>query len=221
MNMKKLLIFITLLALLLACATLAVNAEEIVTEDEAVVTTAVIPDTNEGETEGEAFISEAVKTFVNEHLSEIASIATVILSTILAFLYKKGLMPIISTGFSRLVEMLNIFKGNIEDRVASFGEEAKPVIEQMNKVIDECSKMKNSFDNLQKLYEASEAEKKALEAKIARSDARDMLTCEMLYELMMCTSVPQYMKDKIATYYADTKAAIEDGEAVTSDEDIA
>lgn len=219
--MKKLLIFITLLALLLACATLAVNAEEIVTEDEAVVTTAVIPDTNEGETEGEALVSEAVKAFVNKYLAEIASIATVILSTILAFLYKKGLMPIISTGFSRLVEMLNIFKGNIEDRVASFGEEAKPVIEQMNKVIDECTKMKNSFDNLQKLYEASEAEKKALEAKIAKSDARDMLTCKMLYEFLMCTNAPQYMKDKVATYYADTKAAIEDGEAVTSNEDVA
>jgi hypothetical protein len=219
--MKRFLIFITLFALLLACATLAVNAEEIVSEDEAVVTTAVILDTNEGETEGEALVSEAVKAFVNEHLSEIASIATVILSTILAFLYKKGLMPIISTGFSRLVEMLNIFKGNIEDRVASFGEEAKPVIEQMNKVIDECSKMKDSFDNLQKLYEASEAEKKSLEAKIAKSDARDMLTCEMLYQLLMCTNVTQYMKDKIATYYADTKAAIEDGEAVTSDEDVA
>ena len=219
MKMKKLLIFITLWALLLACATLAVNAEEIVTEGEAVVTTAVIPDTNE--TEGEALVSEAVKAFVNKYLAEIASIATVILSTILAFLYKKGLMPIISTGFSRLVEILNIFKGTIEDRVASFGDEAKPVIEQMNKVIDECTKMKDSFDNLQKLYEASEAEKKALEAKIARSDARDMLTCEMLYEFLMCTNAPQYMKDKVATFYADTKAAIEDGEAVTSDEDAA
>ena len=219
MKMKKFLIFITLLALLLACATLAVNAEEIVTEDEAVVTTAVIPDTNE--TEGEALVSEAVKAFVNKYLAEIASIATFIISTILVFFNKKGLMPIISAGFAKLVEILNIFKGNIEERVASFGNEVKPVIEQMNKVIDECTKMKNSFDNLQKLYEASEAEKKALEAKIARSDARDMLTCEMLYDFLMCTNAPQYMKDKFATYYTNTKAAIENGEAVTSDEDVA
>ena len=219
MKMKKFLIFITLLALLLACATLAVNAEEIVTEDEAVVTTAVIPDTNE--TEGEALVSEAVKAFVNEYLTEITNVATFIIVTILAFFHKKGLLPIISAGFAKLVEILNIFKGNIEDRVASFGEETKPVIEQMNKVIDECTKMKHSFDNLQKLYEASEAEKKALEAKIARSDARDMLTCKMLCDFLMCTNAPQYMKDKFATFYADTKAAIEDGKAVTSDENVA
>lgn len=221
MNMKKFLIFITLFALLLACATLAVNAEEIVTEDEAVVTTAVIPDTNEGETEGEALVSEAVKAFVNKYLAEIASIATFIISAILAFLYKKGFLPIMSAGLAKIVEVINSFKGNMEDRAASLDEDAKAVIEMGKLVADECKEMKDSVDNLQKLYEANEAEKKALEAKIARSDARDMLTCKMLYEFLMCTNAPQYMKDKVATYYADTKAAIEDGEAVTSNEDVA
>ena len=217
--MKKFLIFITLLALLLACATLAINAEEIVTEDEAVVTTAVIPDTNE--TEGEALVSEAVKAFVNKYLAEIASIATFIISAILAFLYKKGFLPIMSAGLAKIVEIINVFKGNMEDRAASLDEDAKAVIEMGKLVADKCTEMKDSVENLQKLYETSEAEKKALEAKIARSDARDMLTCEMLYEFLMCTNAPQYMKDKVATFYADTKAAIKNGEAVTSDEDIA
>ncbi len=233
--MKKILIFISIMAVLITCAALSINAEEVSITDETVVTTvatfaedieapdtpAELPNTDTEAAEDEIIISEAVKQFVDEHLAEIASILTVILSAVLTFMYKKGLLPVISAGFSKLVEMLNTFKGNIEDRVASFGEDTKPVIAQMNKAIDECTKMKESFDEIQKIFAAQEEQKKTLEDKIAESNARDILTCELLCQLLMCTNVPQYMKDKIATYYEQTKATIEKGEAVTSDEDVA
>ena len=116
------------------------------------------------------------------------------------------------------MDSLNIFKGNVEERISAFGKDSKLVVEQMNKAIDECAKMKESFDQIQVMFAEQEEQKKQLENKMAKSDARDMLTCELLCQLLMCTNVPQYMKDKVAAYYEQTKATIEKGEAVTSDD---
>ena len=228
--MKKLLIFISIFAVLITCAALSLfaNASEVILDDGAAITTAAtvtaldmpgeLLDTPAVEAEGEVLISEAVKEFINKYLAEIASIAGFVLTAILTFLYKKGLLPVISKGFSKLVDSLNIFKGNVEERISAFGKDSKLVVEQMNKAIDECAKMKESFDQIQVMFAEQEEQKKQLENKMAKSDARDMLTCELLCQLLMCTNVPQYMKDKVAAYYEQTKATIEKGEAVTSDD---
>lgn len=229
MKMKKVIILISMFLTLVLCAGLSVNAEAAIT-DEIYSTSDIIVvedpalDVTTDEDEAQVLISEAVKDFVNKYLSEIASIATVILTAILTFLYKKGLLPVVSKGFTRLVEMLNIFKSGIEERVTALSNETKPVIEQMNKAVEECAEMKKSFDKLQVLYDLQTEEKKLLEQKVARSDERDMLTCEMLYQLLMCTNVPQYMKDKVAEFYESSKKTIlsapVESKAVTHDETV-
>ena len=230
--MKKIIILITILSVLFGCMAFSISAEETIAEvtgDAAVTTNApsdLAPSDDEpiDNVQGEALISEVAKAFVEEYLAEIASIATIILTTILIFLQKKGLLPVISRGFSALVEILNNFKKNTEDKVSSLGEEMKPVIERMNKAIEECERMEKSFSDLKKLFELEQEEKKLLEKKIEESNARDMLTCDMLCQILMCTNVPQYMKDKIAAFYESTKATINkeaENKAVTADEDIA
>ncbi len=230
--MKKIIILLTILSVLLGSMAFSISAEEAVVEipGENAVTTVVPTDIESpddeivDDTEDEALISEVAKAFVEKYLSEIASIATIILTTVLIFLQKKGLLPIISKGFSSLVDILNAFKKNIETKVSSLDEKTKPVIERMDRAIDGCEKMEKKFSDLQKLFELEQEEKKLLEKKIEESNKRDMLTCEMLYQLLMCTNVPQYMKDKIADFYESSKATISkgsvDSKAVTHDEAV-
>lgn len=221
--MKKLIIFISILAVLMACAVLSINAEEVAeVTDKAIVTTVapenVVPTED---TDSQVLISEIAKEFVDKYLAEIASIAGFIVTIILTFLYKKGLLPVVSNGFAKLAEILNLFKGNMEDRISAFGDEAKPIIEQMNKTIERCTEMEKKFNEISELLKIEQEEKKMLEDKIARSDERDMLTCELLCQILMCANVPQYMKDKVATYYETTKATINGGKAVSDNEDVA
>lgn len=229
--MKKIIILTLILSVLLSCTALSISAEEITSElGDVALTTAVPTDSvplDEAiadDAKTETLIAETVKAFVEEYLSEIASIATIILTTVLIFLQKKGLLPIITKSFSSLVDMLNAFKKNIETKVSSLDEKTKPVIERMDRAIDGCEKMEKRFSDLQKLFELEQEEKKLLEKKIEESNERDMLTCEMLYQLLMCTNVPQYMKDKIADFYESSKATIAkgstDSKAVTHDEAV-
>lgn len=213
--MKKIIIFISILAVLMACAVLSINAEEVSeVTDEAIVTTTQ-------DTGSQVPISEIAKEFVDKYLAEIASIAGFIVTIILTFLYKKGLIPVVSKGFAKLAEILNLFKGNMEDSISAFGDEAKPFIERMEKTVERFNEMEKEFNNITELLKIEREEKKMLEDKIARSDERDMLTCDMLCQILMCTNAPQYIKDKVATYYETTKATINGGKAVSDNEDVA
>ena len=201
--MKKLII-ISIVVVLIICAAVSVsNVYAAEVTDEAVDES--VP------------VSEMIKDFIAGHAGETASVFGMIVTVILAIMYKKKLLPVIAKGFANLVEVLNGFKNSTEKQVESLGENMKPILDLMEKTIDECNKMKEAFDNVQKLFEQKEAEKKELEEKIARSDARDEMTCKMLYSIMMSAKLPQYAKDEVATYYRDTLSAI-NGEAVKSDD---
>ena len=200
--MKKLII-ISIVVVLIICAAVSVsNVYAAEVTDEAV---------NES-----VPVSEMIKDFIAGHAGEAASILGVVVTLILTIMYKKGLLPVISKGFGNLVEMLNSFKHSTEKHVESLGENMKPVIDKMEQAITECERMRDEFDKLQKLYETQEADKKALEDKIARSDKLNELTCNLIYEIFMNTKLPQYVKDDLATYYKSIRAAIA-GE-VTADE---
>lgn len=211
--MKKFVIALFAVILLLCLCSVSVYAEQI--GEQSVIAadgagTLPLPDE---EILDEPF-SETVKTIVTKHFGEIGTGISIILLGVLTILYKKGMLPTLIKGFTKLTEILNLFRGNIEDKISEFGEGTKIVSEKMEKAVVACEEMKSHFENLQKLYKQSEARQKMLEAEIEADKKTNMLACSMLYELMMCTNVPQYMKDKIASYYEEEKKIIKDIEAV-------
>lgn len=204
--MKKILIFITLLAILATCACLAVNAEEIV-ETEAVV-------------EAEAPISaEMVKDFILTNLDKICSAISVALCAVLAWLYKKGFLPYLSNGLKQLGGTLTATKDGLTKVVDENRADVNKAVEAFDKGVNAINDMAEKFAELQRLYEAQEAEKAKLDAKVARSDEINLLMCNMLKEVFVNTNLPQYIKDNVNTTYEAMIAKIGALEkAVTSDE---
>ncbi len=215
--MKKFVIALFAVILLLCLCSVSVYAEQIGEQSAIVADGAGTLPLADEEVLDEPF-SETVKTIVTKHFGEIGTGISIILLGVLTILYKKGMLPTLIKGFTKLTEILNLFRGNIEDKISEFGEGTKIVSEKMEKAVVACEEMKSHFENLQKLYEQSEARQKMLEAEIEADKKTNMLACSMLYELMMCTNVPQYMKDKIASYYEEEKKIIKDIEAVAENE---
>jgi hypothetical protein len=68
--------------------------------------------------------------------------------------------------------------------------------------------MKKSFEEMSKRLDKSEEEKAQLEIALNTSREANLLTAKLLCDVLTCTNVPQYMKDKIIEYYEETKKAI-------------
>ena len=204
--MKKILIFITLLAILATCACLAVNAEEIV-ETEAIV-------------EAEAPISaEMVKDFIIANLDKICSAVTFVLCAVLTWLYKKGFLPYLANGLKQLGGTLNATKDGLTKVVDENRADVKKAVEAFDNGVNAINDMAEKFAELQKLYEAQEAEKAKLEAKVQRSDEITLLFCRMLREVFINTNLPQYVKEEFTATYKEAIARIDLlAEEVTDDE---
>ena len=212
--MKRFLIFITLFALLLTCATLAINAEEIALEEGYYEEYEAPSDVSTSEKDI-AVIAEAVKEWIFAHLTEIGSGLTLLVSGVLAWLYKKGVLPNIVNGFNGISKVLTAFKDKMLEQVAQNRSDVNKAVGELNKAINIIAEMKESYDNLQQLYAGQEQEKTKLEAKVKRSDDINLLTCKMIKELFVNTNVPQYIKDDVNTYYANTIALINQNEEKT------
>ncbi len=208
--MKKFLIFITLVAILLACATLAVNAEEVVAEETIEVT---LDDT----VEETPITAEMVKDFILTNLDKICSAMSFALCAVLAWLYKKGFLPYLSNGLKQLGGALSATKDGLTKVVDANREDVKMAVEVIDKRMDEVKDAVDKIDELQKLYEAQEQEKAKLEAKIKRSDEINLLTCQMIKEIFVNTNIPQYLKDNVNTYYAEAIAHIDALEKAVTD----
>ena len=146
--------------------------------------------------------------YIEKYLAEIISALTFAGTALLTYLYKKGLIPTISTVFSKLTDHLSGFKANMEEKMAEFNTSAKPVFEQMQNVIKYSEEMKKSFDKMSEQLNKSEEEKEQLRIALNTSREANMLTAKLLCDVLTCTNVPQYMKDKIIEYYEESKKAI-------------
>jgi hypothetical protein len=209
--MKKYIIAIIAVVLLLTLCTYTVYAEEpLTTEGEIVEQSTPVDTVTEDTPLGESIpFSERVMQIAETYLSEIVSTLTLIGTLILGFLYKKGLLPTISTAFGKFSEYIKGMKENTEKQIGEFNTAAAPVFEQMQKVIDYSAEMKKAFEEMSKRLDKSEEEKAQLAIALNASREANMLTAKLLSEVFTCTNVPQYMKDKLVAYYEESKKLIE------------
>lgn len=235
--MKKFIFFVSLFAILLTCATLAVHAEEVAVEATGEVIVTELPDaelpdaelpsddiTEEELPEEVTVIADEVKELILSHANEIISAITLAVSVVLAWLYKKGVLPNIINGFNGISKVLTTFKDSMTGIVAENKKDVNAAVVELKAVMNKFADMKESYDHLQGLYEGQEQEKAKLESKIKRSDDINLLIATMLKEVFINTNAPQYMKDNFNTYYAKMLAVIgaePEVKAVSDDEKVA
>lgn len=145
---------------------------------------------------------------VSEYAGEILCAMAFAGSVILAFAYKKGLMPIVK---GSLVSIGNAI-GKVKESVSRSTEMG----EEMSKNIE--SGLEGAMLVLKSLGEKVDALEHTLAEKLSDTEEREhdaralktILTSqiEMLYDIFMCSAIPQYQKDAVGEKMAKMKEAL-------------
>lgn len=156
----------------------------------------------------EATVFDKLYTEVSEYAGEILCALAFIGSVVLAFAYKKGLMPIVKSSLVTIGNAMSKMKDSV-NKNAERGEE-------MNREI--ASGLDGAVKVIQTLGERIDALEKALTERLADKDEtareREALSIimtsqiDMLYEIFMSASLPQYQKDAIGEKIAKMKGAL-------------
>lgn len=182
------------------------------------------PVTNEGNSSSEATVGGEGTTILEEnpfslffetvssYSSELLSALAFIGSIILAFCYKKGLMPLVENTLSAIAKAVGGIREKAEatesksrelcDTLTKRLEAAEGVIAQLGEAITNTSKTLDA-------YESAEGERASM--KIVLSAQIDML-----YDIFMTSSLPQYQKDAVGERISKMKEALSiyEGKAV-------
>ena len=216
-KMKKL-IAIILTALVLcsvlsfACAAYSDNAENMpegsvvdtesaITENEA--TSLGAADTEEGAKNP----FEAVFEKVKEHSDTIFSALTLIGSLVLAFTYKKGLLPALGASLGKIGDSVKKISDATE---ASITKSEGAIIDIDTRVQD----IKDLFERLDEKVADLNTKLVAVDEERERGEMTRILMrsqIDMLYDIFMTSSLPQYSKDAVGEKIAAMKLLLEKG----------
>jgi hypothetical protein len=136
--------------------------------------------------------------------TEIFSAFTLICSVVIVFFYKKGLTPMLKSGIGALsatVKSIVDKSDKQSEALNAFSEEVDRKITDVSALFEKASL---SLDALAIKLESAEAAQRSSEV------LKSVLTAEveMLYEIFMSASLPQYEKDRIGERVAAMKAAL-------------
>ena len=204
--MKKLLVILIAVMLLISCGVAASAADT----DVAIENTDNAYE-NAEQPNGSNPFSELYR-YACEHADNIFSVLAFAGSVVIAFFYKKGLMPALS---SALVNLRTSVKsiGDTAEKTLIGNESAyadlKSSIDLVGKGVDTLC---IAIGDLDKRLTASEEQYNQMNAMKTIISAQ----VDMLYSIFMSSSLPQYSKDAVGERIAEMKAAL--AETITDGE---
>lgn len=208
--MKKLLVVLIAVMLFISCGVCASasepDADTVVTEKTENVYENEVP------TEEQENPFAAAYNYVSEHADDLFSLLAFIGSLVLALVYKKGLLPQLSTAL-----------GNIRSSVKTIGDTAEKTLAGSEGALSDVkSKMELVGSGLDTLCSAvAELDKRLAASEEQANEAKAMKTVmsaqvDMLYSIFMSSALPQYSKDAVGERISEMKAAL--AEPVANDE---
>jgi len=141
---------------------------------------------------------------ISSYSAEILCTLTLIASLVVVFFYKKGLIPMLKNGIGVLCGTVKTLK----DEASVQGENLNAFTETLNGKLALASGM------LEKATASLDEVTKRLEGTEAMKHDTDTLKCvllseiDMLYDIFMSASLPQYEKDRIGERVGAMKASL-------------
>lgn len=157
--------------------------------------------------EREASFYELIYSAVSENSEKIMSALAAIASLVLAFTYKKGLLPTLKSAIDKLCDAV----AKIKNESALQSEKAQSLI---GDAADRLNAAKTAMDDITERLDALERElSESLETKDEKEKFRLILLAqtEMLYDIFMSSALPQYQKDIVGEKTAKIKEQINSG----------
>lgn len=149
---------------------------------------------------------------VSNYLPEILSVLTFAGSLILAFFYKKGLLPIVKASLSALAGMVSEVKKKADENEA--------VSRELNEALtDRLALAEGTLLGLtEKLGTLSETLDKAEERSLDRAKLTLVMTTQidLLFDIFMSSSIPQFQKEIVGESVAKMKEALKEDESLKS-----
>ncbi len=161
------------------------------------------PDADSGSENIFAVIYSAILENSDKLLSALAFLG----SLVIAFAYKKGLIPIIKGSLSALTSAVVTLKEETASGMESTSKEALAVREKFESAEQLLSSLTERLDSLSTELSCLSEEKKRSEAlRLIMSSQVDML-----YEIFMSSALPQYQKDSVGERIGEMKRALAEG----------
>lgn len=147
---------------------------------------------------------------VSEYATEILCAMTFAGSLILAFAYKKGLLPIVKGSLLSIGNAVSKVKdsvGESAEKGVKLGESIEKRLENTKTVLDGLVKKISELDTALEERLSDESER-AHEAEVLRLVLLSQI--EMLRDIFMSAALPQYQKDAVGERIAKMKGALEE-----------
>jgi F0F1-type ATP synthase membrane subunit b/b' len=175
--MKKLILFILILIFTVSVFSFSAYADTEVAEVD---------------TENESFYG-LVYSALREHSEKILSALAAIASLLLAFTYRRGLMPTLKGALEKMCEGL----GKIKTASEKQSENASLLLSKAEEKLEESKEALTAITK--RLEELEEKLSESLEGKDEREKMKIILSSQtdMLYDIFMSSALPQYQKDMV------------------------
>lgn len=163
----------------------------------------------ESAAEPSAPLTALVADFFTENADTILGALTLLGSLLVAFLYKKGLLPLVRSGLSALASLLGK-TGEITEKFTSeastvltdIKEQTAPVLAAVSESRDALLALGERMAALEDALAKSEADRKSTAAVLATET-------ELFYELLSSVNLPQAQKDSMTESYYRLKQSLE------------
>ena len=149
---------------------------------------------------------------VTEYLPEILGALTFIGSLVLAFLYKKGLLPVVKAALSTLTGIVGEIKEKAEQGELTAKAEGEALAARLTRAEDALRALDGSFSELSGILK--EAEGRAFDR--AALSAVMTTQIDLLYDIFMSSSIPQFQKELVGESVAKMREALSGNENVKS-----
>ena len=140
-----------------------------------------------------------------EHLPELFSALSLVGACIIAFCYKRGLLPILRDGIGAIGSATKEWGRTAE----GYAKESKDICENVNDsvhFIGLCvEKMQSSLATVESQIDAIKTKKE--ESEIFRELMRGQV--DMLYDIFLCSSLPQFEKERVGKRVEEMKLLLE------------
>jgi len=129
-------------------------------------------------------------------------------SLVLAFLYKKGMIPIINTGLSAIKKSTDSFENTASDALTKTEETLSFLTDKFASCVNAVEGISAYVDELTARLDGIKEEKNSIE--VFKTVMLSQI--DMLYEIFMNSALPQYSKEALGEKIADMKKSIKVGE---------
>ena len=194
--MKKIIIVFAAILSILFSVSAAAQSE---------VETAPVTQTEEIEYES---VFETLFQRAGELLPEILSLITLSASLVLAFAFKKGLVPLLSNTLAKIGDSVTHIKEKGDENgkiIDTFGKKVSCRIEMLESLISDLSEKLNEL-----AVSLDEAERRAGDREKLTTLINGQI--DMLYDVFMSSSLPHYQKEAVGARIAEMREAIKDDE---------